>query len=159
MRPVIAVLIAIAASSSPVATQQRESSPRPDRISACSLLSRELVRKVSPVDRKPAFELPPEEEPIGQKGSSCEYGGIGLQVNPFARADEMRKSMGKEWEPVSGVGDTAFFRNNRNLFAELLVWTGAHHFTIQMGVPTDGTAEKIKPNTIALANAIIPQLK
>jgi hypothetical protein len=82
-----------------------------------------------------------------------------LQTDPFGRAEELRKSPGKEWQGVSGVGDTAYFRNNRNDYAELMVWTGAHHFTIQFGVPVGSTPEAIKPKTIELANAIIPKLR
>ena len=160
MRYVIALLTIVAVVlASPAAAQQPKAAARPDRINACSLLTRELVAKVTTVANKRVLDLPPQEEAIGQKGSSCEYADIGLQINPFARTDDLRKSPGKEWESVSGVGDTAFFRSNRNLFAELIVWTGTHHFTIQMGVPTNGTAQQIKPNTIALANAIIPKLK
>lgn len=155
MHYVIALLIVAAGAAS----QQNARAPGPGRISACSLLPRDLVVKVTSVANKFVLDMPAQEEPLGQNGSSCEYADIGLQVDPFARPDELRKSPGKEWQPVAGVGDTAFFRSNRNLFAELLVWTGAHHFTIQMGVPTGGTAEKIKPNTIALAQAIIPKLK
>jgi hypothetical protein len=40
-----------------------------------------------------------------------------------------------------------------------MVWTGPHHFTIQLGVPVGGTVESIKPNTIALAHAIIAKLR
>jgi hypothetical protein len=40
-----------------------------------------------------------------------------------------------------------------------MVWTGAHHFTIQMDVPNGGTAEQTKPAAIELARTIIPKLK
>lgn len=96
---------------------------------------------------------------MGPNGSSCDKGQIGLQVNPFARPEELRKSPGKDWQPVSGVGDTAFFRNNRDQYAELMVWTGPHHFTIQLSVPVGGKADSIKPNVIGLANGIIPKLR
>ena len=130
------------------------------RIRACSLLTRDLVVKVSPPQNIRSLDLiPPMEEDIGANGSYCEYGDISLQVDPFARAAEMRKSMDKEWTAVAGVGDTAFFRNNKNMFAELIVWAGTHHFTIQMGIPMGSTAAAVRPNTITLANAIIPKLR
>lgn len=60
--------------------------------------------------------------------------------------------------PVArGAGEAAFFRSNRNRYAELM-WTATHHFTLQVSVPTGSTAEAINPNTIALANAIIAKL-
>lgn len=40
-----------------------------------------------------------------------------------------------------------------------MVWTGAHHFTIQLGVPEGSTPDAIKPNTIELARALIPKLR
>jgi hypothetical protein len=60
---------------------------------------------------------------------------------------------------VTGVGDTAFFRNNANNYAELMVWTGSHHFTIQLAVPTGGTVESIKPKAVGLAQAIVAKLR
>jgi len=129
------------------------------RISACSLLPTDLVLKVGGINPQAAKILKPEEEAMGTTGSACEYGEIRLQVDPFARTDDMRKSPGKDWQPVSGVGDTAFFHANGRNYAELIVWTGGHHFTIQFGVPIGSTPEAIKPKTIELANAIIPKLR
>lgn len=131
--------------------------PATPRISACALITPELAAKYNHKDI--AKYLKPEEEPVGINGTHCEHGRIGLQVNPFARNSDLRKSPGKEWEPMSGIGDTAFFRANRSLFAELIVWTGAHHFTVQLGVPTGGTLESTKAEAIAIAHAIVPKLR
>jgi len=57
------------------------------------------------------------------------------------------------------VGDAAFFHNKANTYAELMVFTGANHFTIQLGVPMGGTVESVKPNAIGLAQAIIAKLR
>jgi hypothetical protein len=65
---------------------------------------------------------------------------------------------GPKWAAVSGVGDEAYFRDNGR-FAEFMGHVGTRTFTIQMGVPITSTAEKIKPNVITLANAIVPKLK
>lgn len=127
------------------------------RIDACTLLTRDVVDKVRVA--RTAVKTPPEESPVGLNGSYCDYGGVGLQINPFAGADRIRKSPAKDWVPVSGVGETAYFNNVRDFFAELIVWSGSHHFAIQMEVPVGGTAEQLKPNTIQLANLIIPKLK
>jgi hypothetical protein len=129
----------------------------PMRINACTLLTRDVVDKVKVA--KTVVTIPPEEKPAGAKGSYCDYGGVGLQIDPFAGADQIRKSPQKDWVPVSGVGDTAYFKNVQNVFAELIVWSGSHHFAIQMEVPVGATAEQLKPNTIQLAHLIIPKLK
>ena len=39
------------------------------------------------------------------------------------------------------------------------IWSGSRHFHIEMAAGFDDDAEALKPNTIALANAIIPQLR
>ena len=158
MRQVVASVLVIGwFASSGVMAQTRGATGKPP-IGACSLLPKELVEKYYP--NKAAFPyLKPSEEAIGAKGSGCSYGTIHLQIDPFARPDELRKSPAKDWQPVSGVGDTAFFHNNKDRFAELMVWTGSHHFTIQMSVNMGRTAENTKPDTIAVANAIIPKLR
>lgn len=156
-RLLFAALIVSVAAAPSVSAQARGGA---SRIRACSLLTRDLVVKVSPPQNVRGLDLiPPMEEDIGTQGSYCEYGDISLQIDPFARAQQMRTTMGKEWTAVTGVGDTAFFRNNKDMWGELIVWTGSHHFTIQMGIPMGSTAAAIRPNTIALANAIIPKLR
>lgn len=129
------------------------------RMSACTLLSRDLVEKFNTGSNQVLKLMKPSEEPIGANGSACEDGNIGFQINPFARADDLRKSPGKDWQPLTGVGDTAFFRNKADTYAELMVWTGPHHFTIQLGVPPGGTVESVKPKAIALAHAIVAKLR
>jgi len=118
--------------------------------------------KVSVGVNKLIFDMKPEEEKVGN-GTACEYADIGLQIDVLtperiAAIPADPKTM-KEWIAVAGVGDRAYFRNNKNRFAELIGSVGVHTFTIQMGVPTQGTAEGIKPNVIELANAIVPRLR
>jgi hypothetical protein len=141
------------------ASQARGAAATGERISACTLLSRDLVQKFNTGNNEVLKFMKPSEEPIGANGSYCEDGSIGFQINPFARADELRKSPGEDWQRLTGVGDTAFFRNKADTYAELMVWTGPHHFTLQLGVPMGGTVESIKPKTIELARAIIAKLR
>lgn len=156
-RVVLTALIVGVVASLSVSAQARGAGAR---IRACALLTKDLVVKVSPPQNVRGLDLiPPMEEDIGTQGSYCEYGDISLQIDPFAKAQQMRTTMGKEWTAVAGVGDTAFFRNNKDMWGELIVWSGTHHFTIQMGIPMGSTAAAIRPNTIALANAIIPKLR
>lgn len=158
MNLIVLVLVAVA-SALEMPLHDQKPGANPARINACSFLTREVVMKVNPPANKYALAIPAAEEPVGPHGSYCEYGGIGLQIDPFVRSEDLRKAPGKEWQAVSGLGDTAWFRDNKGNFAELMVWTGAHHFTIQMSIPMGGTAEKMKPNTLELANTIIPKLK
>jgi len=161
MREVIASVLIVGCCGAPMAASQARAgaSAGTGRISACALLPKDLVEKY--FENKKVFPyLKPEEETIGVKGSSCDYGSIHLQVDPFARPDDLKKTAVKDgWEKVTGVGDEAYFHNNKDRFAELMVWTSAHHFTIQMDINTGKTAATTKPDTIAVANAIIPKLK
>ena len=159
---VVSVLLVGSLASYAIASQARGAGAGSTaRIGACALLPRELVEKVMTGNKTILSFVKPEEEPLGPNGSSCDYAGIGLQIDPLtpARFEEVRKKLAKELESVSGVGDAAYFRNNRNEFAELLVRTGSHVVTIQIHIPAGGTAAAVKPNTITLANAIIPKLR
>jgi hypothetical protein len=129
------------------------------RMSACALLSRDLVEKFDTGSPQVLKAMKPSEEPIGVAGSSCEDGNIGFQIDPFARPDELRKSPGKDWQPVQGVGETAYFRNKADTYAEVMVWSGGHHFTLQVGVPNGGSVESIRPRVIDLARAVIAKLR
>ena len=150
--------VVVAASAAVAQTGTKPAAGKP-AIRACALLTRDLVAKYDTHNPKIREMFKPEEEAIGNHGSSCSDGGIFLQIDPFVRHDDLRRSPAKDWQPVAGIGDTAFFRNNGNRWGELIVWTGSHHFTIQLSVPNGGTAESIKPNTTGLATALIAKLK
>ena len=155
------VAMAIVLMGSVVSTADAWQSRGTAAIRACSLLTKELALRVTSANKQIFDLLPPAEEPLGANGSSCEYGDIGLQVDPFtpARLDQLYKQSGRDWTPVAGVGDAAYFHDNGGRFAELYVRVGTHTFTIQMGVPVGGSVAAIKPNTITLANALVPKLK
>ena len=124
-------------------------------IKACSILTRDLVL---PFAQNPKLLdlVPPEEETL-TNWVACEYGIVRLQL--YAMRAGKAGPAPKDFQNLPGVGDTAYFRSNRDRYAELMVWKGAHHFTLQVAVPTGSTAEAIKPKTITLANAIIAKLK
>ena len=158
---VTATLSLVACLAAGAAAAQSTTKPATGKsaIRACSLLTRDLATKYGTHNPK-LFELfKPEEEAIGTHGSSCSDGGIFLQVDPFVQSDNLRQSPAKDWQPVAGVGDTAFFHDNRGRYAELIVWSGSHHFTLQISVPDGKTAESVKPNATALATALIAKLK
>ena len=127
---------------------------------ACSFLSKELVMKVSGSVNKHVFDLPPEEEKVG-KGTACSYADIVLQVDVFTpdAIDGIAKKAATEWTPLSGIGDAAYFRNNKNNYAEIIGRVGTRTFTIQLGVPFQSTVEKTKPNAVTLAHAIVAKLR
>ena len=158
MRSVAICVLTVGVLSSSATAQQARSGAAPaSSPKACSLLTKDLALKITGTN-KALFDLPPRETPIG-KGSECNWGDIQLQIDPFSWASlEGMGKNDKKWTEVSGVGDKAYFRENGR-FAELMSHVGGRTFTIQLGVPVTSTAEKIKPNVITLANAIVPKLK
>jgi hypothetical protein len=150
---VITLLLAMVCLASQTAAFQ---APQAGRISACALLTPEIAGKYIHTQILP--HLKPEEAQVGAAGTSCEYGRIGLQVDPFGRGTKPI-APSKEWQPVPGVGDGAFFRPNGRQYAELIAWTGVHHITIQLGMNTGATMDATKAEAIALASAIVPKLR
>jgi len=126
------------------------------RIRACSLLTRETVRQHLPWHAV-LDQFPAEEEPIGAAGSSCNYPSVFIQILPFSQGtlDAFRKSGGEE--AISGVGDVAYFRHNRQGYAELAVKVGSRTLTLQANV--EGNMETVKPATIRLAKALVEKLR
>lgn len=156
MRPLIAALLTIAsAHTTLLAFQARAGGAAGPGIKACSILTRDLVEPLAENKRVLAL-IPPEEETMAS-GSACEWGTVRLQL--YSARPGGSHTAPKDYQPLSGVGDAAFFHNNRNRYAELMVWSGAHHFTLQVSVPTGSTADAMKPKTIDLASAIIKKLR
>jgi hypothetical protein len=161
MRAIVLGLLIVSNLAASAAASQSAAKPASGKpaIRACSLMTRDLVAKYDTLNPKVRDFMKPEEEAIGKHGSSCNDGGIFLQVDPFLSHGELRKKPPKDWQPVAGLGDAAFFRDNGGRWGELIVWTGPHHFTLQISVPTGGTAESVKPNATGLATALIAKLK
>jgi len=159
MRQFIAALMVVGCVTAQAAESQgRAGAAGSGRIDACSLLPKELVAKYYSGNKRLFETETPHGEPLGKEGSDCGYGGIQLQVDPFP-ADRVADLVKKDWIPTSGVGDRAYFRNNGDRFAELIIISGPHVITIQMDVPNGKTAEATKPDTIALAKEILPKVK
>ena len=156
MNRLIAALLTIGIGNTALAFQARGGgAPAGSGIKACSVLTRDLVEPFSA--NKRALDLIPPEEETMSSGSACEWGVVRLQLYP-ARPGASHTAP-KDYQPLPGVGDAAFFHNNRNQYAELLVWSGTHQFTLQVSVPTGSTADAMKPKTVDLAQAIIKKLR
>ena len=163
MRHVVASLLLIGSFATQLTALQsgRTGAAGAARISACSLLTKELVTQVTPHDKQTlalVLLVPPMEDPVGQSGSGCSYGGITMNVDGIAPA-AFEKQRAPDWVAVSGVGETAYFHDNKGRWAELYVREGSHVLTIQMDVPMGRTAASIQPNTISLAKAVMAKLK
>ena len=124
-------------------------------VRACAVLTKDLVAPFTE-NKKVLDILPPSEEELGTSGTACEYGAVRLQLFPGRGGKPTVSATGLE--PVTGAGDGGLFRSNRNRYAELMVWTNKYRVDLQVSVPSGGTAEAIKPDVLALANAILKKL-
>ncbi len=158
MRHVVTLLVAISCITfETAASQTRSSGPAAGQqtVRACAVLTRDLVAPFT--ENKKILDLiPPQEEALATSGTACEYGAVRLQL--FPGRGGKRTVSAKDLQPISGAGEGGYFRSNRDRYAELMVWTGKHSLDLQVSVPSGKTAEAIKPDVVALANAIIAKL-
>jgi hypothetical protein len=154
-RRITRVLIGVIAVSvsSPLPLQAQ---PAPQRIAVCSLLPKTEVRKHLPwndiVDR-----MPPEEEPVGTYGSSCNYPSVFIQVFPVGRLVRGQPTTEPGWQALTGLGDEAWFRPNGTNYAELYVKTATHTLTIQASA--NGNVDAVRPGAVSLAKALLAALR
>jgi hypothetical protein len=156
MRHVLALTVAIGCITlQPLAFQNAAPGTAAGQPRACAVLTKDLVAPFTQ-NKTILDQLPPEEETLGTSGTACEYGAVRLQL--FPGRGGKRTASAKDLQPVSGAGDGGYFRSNRNRYAELMVWTSKHSLDLQVSVPSGSTAEAIKADVIALANAILKKL-
>ena len=176
MRHVITSLLLASCVSSAALAFQAGGSGGAAPLKVCSLLTRDLLMKVSTAAGKSVLErAKPIEDWVAQESkeaglpvtpgaSSCKYGRVLLVLNPLARPDQVRTAMRARtapythYEAVSGVGDAAFFEAN-SAYANLYVWSGSRHFHIEMAAGFDDDSRAMQSNIVALAQAIIPKLR
>jgi hypothetical protein len=150
MRHLVALFVAIGGM-----TSQAGSAAGQPAVRACAVLTRDLVTPLT--ENKTVLDLiPPQEEELGTSGTACHYGSVRLQLFPGRGGKRTASAPGLQ--PISGAGEGGYFRSNRNRYAELMVWTAKHSLDLQVSVPSGRTAEAIKPDVVALANAIIAKL-
>jgi hypothetical protein len=127
--------------------------------SACALLTKDVLQAHTPAAPeifKVMTSVPPQEDKVGV-GTACSFGGVTLQVDVFAPAT-FEKTF-SQFTPLSGVGDKAYFRANRDRYAELGVLSGKRVITLQMSAPNGKTPADVQPNVVALAKAILAKMK
>lgn len=145
----------LAAASRPIVAQTKGGQVA-TRVEVCKLLPAAEVKKHLPwqdfLDK-----MPPEEEAIGTSGSSCNYATLHVQVLPYTTSfiETLRKS--GPIESISGLGDEAYFRNNKNMFAEVVVKVGSRLLTLQGDA--DDNVDAVKPKVIALARLYVEKLR
>jgi hypothetical protein len=163
---ILTVMFAAAVCATPHAQTRSGPEAAKPPIRACALLPASEVKRLAALpDPANLFDMmPPEEQPAGA-GSSCNYPGIHVQIDPFGwtTIESVRAKNSTQFEAVSGVGDAAFVRANKAAssieFAELYARVGPHILTIQMDVPDGKSTASVKPGLVALAQAYIAKLR
>ena len=152
----VTVSVIAARPTSLLAQRGQPSTANAARINACSLVPKAEVKKNLPW--KSALDgLPVNEEAVGASGSSCGYPSVFIQIIPFSprMIDLARKQGGLE--PISGVGDEAYFHNNSDRYAEVYVKVGERLLTLQADL--DGNLGTVKPGVVNLAKAYVAKLR
>jgi hypothetical protein len=126
-------------------------------VKVCSLVTVAEVKKIAPWE--PMFDqMKIKEEGFGG-GSSCSYPTAIVQVMQFRQTTIDAMGKGAKLEAVTGLGEGGWFRNNKNLFAELAVKVGPHLVTVQMNISRGETFETLKPTLLQLAKAFAAKLR
>jgi len=102
--------------------------------------------------------FPPQEEPLGTYGSSCNYPSVTLQVIPFLSSTIDAARTRGPLESVPNVGDEAWLYDNPAGYAELYVKVGSRMLTLQRSVVVGMTVADVRSGVIALAKALVPKL-
>ena len=157
---VLVVVVTLSLASFRTDADARASAPAEQaaRVSACKLVSKEEVKKILPWEAM-FDQMPVEEEPIGTTGSSCNYPSATIQVLAYTPAffDSVRK-LGK-LEPVSGLGDEAYFFADTRGYADVYVKAGNRIVTVQATPGPKQKVEALKPAVTALAKVLVSKLR
>jgi hypothetical protein len=131
-------------------------------IHACSVLTRAEVRKHVPWTDQMERIFPQEEEDQFANGSGCEYPSIRVQVMSSSPEQWQRwvdASKNPTVERVAGIGEEAYIRDNKGLFAELYAKSGPRVVSLQKNLQPGETLQASKPQLIALAKAVVAKLR
>lgn len=126
-------------------------------VKVCSLLTVAEVKKLAPWE--PMFDQMKVEEEAFSGGSSCNYPTATVQVMQFRQTTIDALGKDAKLEAVTGVGDVAWLRNNRNMFGELLVKIGPHLLTVQMDISRGRTFDTLRPTLLELGRAFAAKLR
>ena len=128
------------------------------QVKACSLMSLAEMKKLAPWPSSIDQSAKAEEVALPQR-SLCVYPTAQVQIESYRPqiVESARKTA--RLDPVPGVGDEAYIRNNQNLFAVIYAKVGPHLLTVEMEIPVGQTFETAKPTIIEIAKAFAARLR
>ena len=127
-------------------------------VKPCSLVSLAEMKKLAPWPPSVDASAKAEEMALPQR-SLCVYPTAQVQIEPYRVQiiDSAKKTA--RLDPVPGVGDEAYIRNNQNLFAVIYAKVGPHLLTVEMDIAPGKTFETAKPTVIEIAKAFATKLR
>ena len=144
------------------ALSQQATAANDPAMHACSVLTRAEVRQLVPWSDQMEGIFPQEEEDQLANGSGCEYPSIRVQVMSSSPQQWQRwidASKNPTVERIAGVGEEAYIRDNKGLFAELYAKSGSHVVSLQKNLKPGETTQASKTQLIALAKALVAKLR
>jgi hypothetical protein len=129
---------------------------------ACSVLTRAEVRRIMPWSEQMEGIFPKEEEDQFANGSGCEYPSVRVQImstSPDHWKRWVETSRNPSVERIAGVGEEAYIRDNKGMFAELYAKSGSHLISLQKSLKPGETTQAVKAQLIALAQALVAKLR
>ena len=129
---------------------------------ACSVLTRAEVRKIMPWSDQMERIFPNEEEDQFANGSGCEYPSVRVQIMSTSPDQWQRwvdTSKNPSVERVAGVGEEAYIRDNKGMFAELYAKSGPYLVSLQKSLKPGETTQASKAQLIALGQALVAKLR
>jgi hypothetical protein len=167
-RTAIAVLVAVQTSAALSTAHAQATKPAASGAggqTACSVLTPEEIVRIG--KRANPLDLKPEADAVGATTTECHFLSLDLQLmhgeshQSFEATRKQQEKNGYKVEPVSGVGEVAFFweRPGRAEGLVAIVFrVGQSRFGHQDMVPSDSMAA-VKPTLLALAKAAAAKLK
>jgi hypothetical protein len=129
---------------------------------ACAVLTRAEVRKLVPWSDQMESIFPQEEEDRFANGSGCEYPSVRVQImstSPDQWQRWVETSKNPTVERVADVGEEAYIRDNKGMFAELYAKSGPYLVSVQKSLKPGETTQASKAQLIALGKALIAKLR
>jgi hypothetical protein len=162
MRFTIGPLCAIPLAISWCVFSQHATAASDPTMHACSVLTRAEVRKIMPWSDQMEGIFPKEEEDQFANGSGCEYPSVRVQIMSTSPDQWQRwvdTSKNASVERVAGVGEEAYIRDNKGMFAELYAKSGSYLISLQKSLKPGETTQASKAQLIALGQALVAKLR
>lgn len=127
------------------------------RLNACTILSRDEVKKIFPWSAQ-GDSGKDTEMPLGG-GSACVYPSVQIYVDKYSDSTIEAARKDGPLIPVAGIGDNAYLQQKGKHWAELYIKVGDRMVLIEKDIAPGATLESLKPSMVALGKALVAKLR